>query len=153
MEQIGGLGRRQQAVFQQRSVVDPNSPALQRLSRKRAGEKLCRSPSKYVLAAERRLCLFSRFCSDLFEPLYEVTRDPSADPKLHVFLRSVVGFDSVDDESKPEKRIWRKYPLPKQWDFATNPPYSYWSYFLYANMISLNHWRKERGFSGFGEHA
>lgn len=99
----------------------------------------------------RRNAITDGFISDLFEPLYEVTRDPSVDPKLHIFLRNVIGFDSVDDESKPEKRIWRKYPLPKQWDFETNPPYSYWSYFLYANMVSLNHWRKERGFSGFSK--
>lgn len=30
----------------------------------------------------------------------QVTRDPSVDPKLHQFLALVVGFDSVDDESK-----------------------------------------------------
>ncbi|KAI9009174.1 hypothetical protein DFJ74DRAFT_354560 [Hyaloraphidium curvatum] len=92
---------------------------------------------------------FAEVIANVFEPLYAATKDPSVDPKLHVFLQNVIGFDSVDDESKPEKRIWRKYPLPKQWNFATNPPYSYWAYFLYANMVSLNHWRQQRGFNTF----
>ena len=63
---------------------------------------------------------------DLFQPLFEVTRDPSSHPELHVFLQRVVGFDSVDDESKPERRIYRKFPYAKLWDNPKNPPYSYW---------------------------
>lgn len=44
---------------------------------------------------------------DVFEPLFEVTRDPRTHPELHVFLQRVVGFDSVDDESKVERRLYR----------------------------------------------
>ena len=69
---------------------------------------------------------FSDLVRNLFEPLFEVTRDPTSHPKLHVFLQRVVGFDSVDDESKPEKRIFRKFPTPLDWDNQTNPPYSYY---------------------------
>jgi AMP deaminase len=78
-----------------------------------------------------------------------VTKDPKSHPELHVFLQRVVGFDCVDDESKIERRIYRKYPYPKQWDTIQTPPYSYWIYHLYANMTSLNHWRAERQFSKF----
>lgn len=39
--------------------------------------------------------------TDLFQPLFEVTKDPSSHPELHIFLQRVIGFDSVDDESKP----------------------------------------------------
>jgi AMP deaminase len=42
--------------------------------------------------------------ADVFQPLFEVTQDPQSHPELHVFLQRVVGFDCVDDESKPEKR-------------------------------------------------
>lgn len=35
-------------------------------------------------------------------PLFEVTADPQSHPELDKFLRYVIGFDSVDDESKPE---------------------------------------------------
>ena len=40
-----------------------------------------------------------------------------------------------------------RFPLPKYWDTELNPPYSYYLYFMYANMCSLNQFRKKRGFS------
>ena len=92
---------------------------------------------------------FEQVVINLFLPLFEVTQDPSRHPKLHVFLQRVIGFDSVDDESKPERRIYRKFPLPRDWDTKQNPPYSYWIYYLFANIASLNVWRKQRGFNTF----
>ncbi|KAJ1984547.1 AMP deaminase [Dimargaris verticillata] len=86
---------------------------------------------------------------NIFQPLFEVTQNPQSHPKLHVFLQRVVGFDSVDDESKAERRIYRKYPVPKLWDIQLNPPYSYYIYYMYANMANLNQWRKQRGFNTF----
>lgn len=69
----------------------------------------------------------SNFVSvDVFQPLFEVTKDPSTHPELHVFLHRVVGFDTVDDESKAERRIHRKFPYPRVWDAPQSPPYSYW---------------------------
>ncbi len=64
--------------------------------------------------------------ADTFKPLFEVTKDPSSHPKLHVFLQRVIGFDTVDDESKTERRYHRKFPYPKLWDYQQSPPYSYW---------------------------
>ena len=92
---------------------------------------------------------FSEVIRNIFRPLFEVTRDPASHPKLHIFLQRVIGFDSVDDESKQERRLYRKFPLPKFWDTRQNPPYSYWIYYMYANMASLNAWRKRRGFNTF----
>ena len=92
---------------------------------------------------------FEQVVVNLFQPLFEVTKDPNSHPKLHVFLQRVVGFDSVDDESKPERRIYRKFPIPKDWNTKQNPPYSYWIYYLFSNMASLNVWRKQRGFNTF----
>lgn len=92
---------------------------------------------------------FDQVIRNLFKPLFEVTKDPSSHPKLHVFLQRVIGFDSVDDESKPDRRIHRKFPVPKLWSYSQNPPYSYYLYYLYANMTSLNHMRKKRGFNTF----
>ncbi|EEP76599.1 AMP deaminase 2 [Uncinocarpus reesii 1704] len=92
---------------------------------------------------------FEAIIKNVFQPLFEVTQDPNSHPKLHIFLQRVVGFDSVDDESKAERRLYRKFPIPKQWDTKQNPPYSYWIYFMFANMASLNHWRKQRGFNTF----
>jgi len=92
---------------------------------------------------------FEQVIVNLFQPLFEVTKDPSSHPKLHIFLQRVIGFDSVDDESKAERRLYRKFPVPKVWDSKQNPPYSYWIYYLFANMASLNVWRKQRGFNTF----
>lgn len=75
---------------------------------------------------------------DVFQPLFEVTKDPSSHPELHVFLQRVVGFDSVDDESKPERRLFRKFPVAGTWNTAQGPPYSYWLVYtasiLYAHL-------------------
>jgi AMP deaminase len=92
---------------------------------------------------------FQQVVINVFRPLYEVTKDPSSHPKLHIFLQRVIGFDSVDDESKTEKRLFKKYPTPREWTTWQNPPYSYWIYTLFANMTSLNAWRKARGFNTF----
>ncbi|KAK5941367.1 AMP deaminase [Knufia obscura] len=86
---------------------------------------------------------------NIWQPLFEVTKDPSSHPKLHVFLQRVIGFDCVDDESKPERRLYRKYPTAKTWNTKQNPPYGYWIYYLFANMTSVNAWRKSRGFNTF----
>ncbi|KAG1836358.1 AMP deaminase [Suillus subalutaceus] len=92
---------------------------------------------------------FEEIVINVFRPLFEVTKDPKSHPELHVFLQRVVGFDSVDDESKAERRFHRKFPFPRLWDSKQNPPFSYWMYYMYANMASLNHWRKARGFNTF----
>ncbi|KAH0537097.1 putative zinc finger protein [Glutinoglossum americanum] len=92
---------------------------------------------------------FQEVIVNLFQPLFEVTKNPSSHPKLHIFLQRVIGFDSVDDESKAERRLFRKFPWPKAWNTKQNPPYSYWIYYLFANIASLNVWRKQRGFNTF----
>ncbi|KAG6809173.1 hypothetical protein H0H92_001306 [Tricholoma furcatifolium] len=86
---------------------------------------------------------------NVFRPLFEVTQDPSKHPELHLFLQRVIGFDTVDDESKAERRFHKKFPYPRLWNTAQSPPYSYWIYYMFANMSSLNHWRQLRGFNTF----
>ncbi|EKM79533.1 hypothetical protein AGABI1DRAFT_120906 [Agaricus bisporus var. burnettii JB137-S8] len=102
-----------------------------------------------VYKANGSLDKFEDIIINVFRPLFEVTKDPRTHPELHIFLQRVVGFDTVDDESKIERRIHRKFPLPHLWNFAQSPPYSYWTYYMYANMASLNNWRRLRGFSTF----
>ncbi|AEO54403.1 hypothetical protein MYCTH_2296944 [Thermothelomyces thermophilus ATCC 42464] len=92
---------------------------------------------------------FEQIIKNIFQPLFEVTKDPSSHPKLHIFLQRVIGIDSVDDESKVERRLFKKFPVPRVWDSKQNPPYTYWIYYLYANLVSLNHFRKQRGFNTF----
>lgn len=92
---------------------------------------------------------FEDIVRNVFRPLFEVTHNPSSHPELHVFLQRVIGFDTVDDESKTERRFYRKFPYPKLWNTKESPPYSYWAYYMFANMASLNNWRRSRGFNTF----
>ncbi|XP_011347725.1 AMP deaminase 2 isoform X4 [Ooceraea biroi] len=93
---------------------------------------------------------FQEILNNIFLPLFEVTNDPNSHPELHKFLQYVIGFDSVDDESKPENPLFDKdvYP-PAEWDDVENPPYGYYQYYTYANMTVLNHFRAEQGFNTF----
>jgi len=100
-----------------------------------------------VYKANGSINTFEDIVKNVFRPLFEVTKDPSSHPELHIFLQRVVGFDTVDDESKTERRIHKKFPYPRLWDAKESPPYSYWIYYMYANMTSLNNWRSSRGFN------
>ncbi|KAI0882688.1 AMP deaminase [Annulohypoxylon maeteangense] len=102
-----------------------------------------------VFKATNLMDSFEQIVKNVFQPLFEVTKNPESHPKLHVFLQRVIGFDSVDDESKVERRLYRKFPVPKEWNSKQNPPYSYWIYYVFANMTSLNFWRRQRGFNTF----
>uniref|UniRef100_A0A671TKQ1 AMP deaminase n=1 Tax=Sparus aurata TaxID=8175 RepID=A0A671TKQ1_SPAAU len=100
-----------------------------------------------VYHTKKQLCNFEEMLANVFMPLFEVTVDPGSHPELHLFLQHVVGFDSVDDESKPEQHIFNlDSPLPVNWTEEDNPPYSYYLYYMYANMTVLNHLRRQRGF-------
>lgn len=90
---------------------------------------------------------FQDLIDNIFKPLFEVTQNPQSHPKLHIFLQRVIGFDSVDDESKVDRRIFRKYPKASEWDNPNNPPYSYYLYYMYAGLATLNQWRAKRGFN------
>lgn len=57
---------------------------------------------------------------------------------LYCFTMQVVGFDMVDDESKPERRPTKHMPTPSQWTNEFNPAFSYYAYYCYANLFTLN---------------
>ncbi|XP_052329489.1 AMP deaminase 2-like isoform X6 [Oncorhynchus keta] len=100
-----------------------------------------------VYRTKKQLANFQEMMENIFMPLFEVTINPRSHPELHLFLQHVVGFDSVDDESKPEHHIFNMdSPLPADWTEEDNPPYSYYLYYTYANMTVLNHLRRRCGF-------
>ncbi|PIO26902.1 hypothetical protein AB205_0194530 [Aquarana catesbeiana] len=95
---------------------------------------VCNSDAQKIMHARKRL-------------------DACSEPLNFIFWarRSVVtGFDSVDDESKYNEHMFSyKSPTPDQWTLEQNPPYSYYLYYMYANIMILNNLRKERGMSTF----
>lgn len=78
----------------------------------------------------------------------QVTKDPSSHPQLHLFLKMLVGFDMVDDESKPDRRDLN-HVKPENWTYEHNPSYAYWTYYLYANFYVLNKFRESKGLNTF----
>jgi AMP deaminase len=93
---------------------------------------------------------FGQMLSNIFAPLFAVSIDPASNPPMHYFLQTVVAFDSVDDESRPELEYMSlNSPTPENWTSGNNPPYSYWMYYMYANICALNKLRASRGLSTF----
>ncbi|XP_057519345.1 AMP deaminase-like [Amaranthus tricolor] len=88
---------------------------------------------------------FQNMLDNIFLPLFEVTVDPDSHPHLHLFLKQVVGLDLVDDESKPERRPTKHMPTPQQWTNIFNPAFSYYAYYCYANLYTLNKLRESKG--------
>lgn len=92
---------------------------------------------------------FGEVLRNIFQPLFEVTRDPSSHPELHEFLKNVSGFDTVGDESETEYGLSAGLSRPDEWEMNVNPPYAYWLYYLNANIQSLNAFRRLRGLNVF----
>nr|XP_002121216.3 AMP deaminase 2 isoform X1 [Ciona intestinalis] len=103
-----------------------------------------------IYKAKGSLENFTQMLDNIFRPLFEATLDPQNNPEIHLFLKHVTGFDSVDDESKQEHHVFTmQSPKPDDWTAIDNPPYSYYVYYMYANMVTLNQLRKERGMTLF----
>lgn len=103
-----------------------------------------------IFKLNRLMKNFQEIIDNIFLPLLEVTARPSSHPELHKFLQYIIGFDSVDDESKPENPLFeRDVPTPDNWTDDENPPYAYYQYYMYANIAVLNHFRAERGLNTF----
>ena len=98
-----------------------------------------------IYKAQGTMKNFQQMLDNIFIPLFEVTIDPSSHPELHHFLKTVVGFDMVDDESKPERRPNKHMRVPEEWNVNHNPAYSYYAYYVYANLYTLNKLRESKG--------
>ncbi|CAI8049760.1 AMP deaminase 2 [Geodia barretti] len=93
---------------------------------------------------------FGQLLRNLFLPLFQATLDPSSHKNLSIFLNQVIGFDSVDDESKPESTFFSSAtPTPEEWTSHDNPPYSYYIFYMFANISMLNRLRRIRGMNLF----
>ena len=86
---------------------------------------------------------------NFFRPLFEVVIDPETDPVLFDFLFNVSGFDSVDDESILDVPLMSCASDPFEWTSEMEPPYSYWLFFLNANIMTLNALISERRMEPF----
>eukprot|EP00071_Canis_lupus_P027019 XP_022260576.1 AMP deaminase 1 isoform X2 [Canis lupus familiaris] len=103
-----------------------------------------------VFRSKNFLPHFGKMLENVFMPVFEATINPQAHPNLSVFLKHITGFDSVDDESKHSGHMFSsKSPKPQEWTMVKNPSYTYYAYYMYANIVVLNSLRKERGMNTF----
>ncbi|XP_069046395.1 AMP deaminase 1 [Lepisosteus oculatus] len=93
---------------------------------------------------------FGKMLENIFLPAFEATINPQSNKELSILLKHVTGFDSVDDESKHSGHMFStKSPKPNEWDIEKNPSYTYYIYYMYANIMVLNQLRKQRGMNTF----
>ncbi|XP_005059467.1 PREDICTED: AMP deaminase 1 isoform X3 [Ficedula albicollis] len=103
-----------------------------------------------VFRSKNFLPHFGKMLEYIFVPVFEATINPQAHKELSVFLRHITGFDSVDDESKHSGHMFStKSPKPEEWTFQKNPSYTYYIYYMYANILVLNNLRRQRGMNTF----
>ncbi|KAL8274356.1 hypothetical protein Esti_001678 [Eimeria stiedai] len=83
---------------------------------------------------------FGAMLRNVFEPLFKAVKNPEKHRKIFLFMQTMVGFDSVDDESRVSKYTMEggELPHPNEWNSSNNPPYSYWAFYMYANIRALN---------------
>uniref|UniRef100_A0A8C7Y4W9 AMP deaminase n=2 Tax=Oryzias sinensis TaxID=183150 RepID=A0A8C7Y4W9_9TELE len=92
---------------------------------------------------------FARMLENIFFPLFEATLNPQKHKELHIFLKYVSGFDSVDDESKHSDHMFSfRSPKPEQWTTDDNPPYSYYIFYMYELGLSTFQFRPHCGEAG-----
>jgi AMP deaminase len=93
---------------------------------------------------------FGELMKNIFDPLFEATRDPAAHPELHIMLSHIGAFDSVDDESVyDELLLLPTTTSPFEFNKKENPPYSYWCFYMAMNLKTLNRLREKRGLNTF----
>ncbi|PHJ22320.1 amp deaminase [Cystoisospora suis] len=112
------------------------------------GQKTLRDCSLYhVYRKINVIRSFGDLLRNIFEPLFEAVKNPREHPEIFLMLQTVVGWDSVDDESvtTPVVSGSPTLPDPDGWTGTENPPYSYWAYYMYCNIRSLNHFLASRG--------
>ncbi|XP_029009489.1 AMP deaminase 3b isoform X2 [Betta splendens] len=103
-----------------------------------------------IFRAKKLVPNFAKILENIFLPLFQATVNPQKHNAVHVFLKYVTGFDSVDDESKHSDHMFSyRSPKPEEWTADDNPPYTYYLFYMYANIMVLNNLRKERGLNTF----
>ncbi|KAF8289493.1 putative adenosine monophosphate deaminase [Trypanosoma cruzi] len=92
---------------------------------------------------------FAEYIENIFKPLWAVSLHPSKDPRLFHFINHISGFDCVEDERRPDTPLHIATKVPHEWTSEEEPPFNYYMYHMWANIYSLNEFRRRRKFSTF----
>eukprot|EP00923_Selenidium_pygospionis_P052302 GHVN01090462.1.p1 GENE.GHVN01090462.1~~GHVN01090462.1.p1 ORF type:complete len:378 (+),score=47.35 GHVN01090462.1:874-2007(+) len=84
---------------------------------------------------------------NVFQPVFDALKEPEKHEDLYLLLHQITGWDSVDDESIVSKYTSEggDLPPPDEYTSPNNPPYSYWAFYMYANIKCLNQFMVLRG--------
>nr|CCC92844.1 putative adenosine monophosphate deaminase [Trypanosoma congolense IL3000] len=92
---------------------------------------------------------FAEYIENIFKPLWTGSLHPSKDPRLFHFINHISGFDCVEDERRHDAPLNTATRPPHEWTTEEEPPYNYYMYHVWANIYSLNEFRRRRKFSTF----
>lgn len=92
---------------------------------------------------------FAEYLENIFTPLWLVSLHPNKDPRLFHFVTNISGFDTVADEQRNDIPLHMATRAPHDWTSEEDPPYNYYLYHIWANIYSLNAFRRRRNFSQF----
>lgn len=104
-----------------------------------------------VVLKDLPISSFQDSYKNVFMPLFEATNNPNENQELHQLLQHVTVLDNDSGPEGGENRYdipdfnYYKHPAKlRNPDFA---PYDWVLYWTYANLVNLNKFRKQRGFT------
>eukprot|EP00906_Rhabdomonas_costata_P002524 RCo003980 len=81
---------------------------------------------------------------NIFLPMWQASVYPEKFPQLDTFLANIVAFTVISDEVT-KGQILPEFQPPLEWPWHRNPPDIYFNYYIWANLYSLNAYRRSRG--------
>uniref|UniRef100_A0A8C9GG85 AMP deaminase n=1 Tax=Piliocolobus tephrosceles TaxID=591936 RepID=A0A8C9GG85_9PRIM len=131
------------------SIYGRNKNEWKKLSNWVLNNKLSNARVRWVIQVPRLyhvykkrniISSFQEFLTNIFEPCFEAIKNPEQNQEIFSFLQQVVAWDSVDDESGISKYTTKggELPSPDKYVSDNNPPYSYYAYYMYINIRTLN---------------
>jgi len=93
---------------------------------------------------------FQDLLDNFFKPLFEASDSSEKHPELAKVLDYISGFTLSHDinETQTESEDSLKI-IPQYWNSDSNPRFSYYHYYFWANIQSLNAFRYKKGLSTF----
>lgn len=101
------------------------------------------------LRKKHKVSCFAEYLENIFRPLWSVSLHPHKDPRLFHFVNHISGFDCIEDERRLDVPLSLATRPPHEWTSEDDPPYNYYMYHIWANIFTLNEFRRRRQFSTF----
>lgn len=101
------------------------------------------------LRKKGKVANFGEYLENIFRPLWSVSLHPNTDPRLFHFVNHISGFDCIEDERRHDTPLSQATTPPHEWISEDDPPYNYYMYHIWANIFTLNEFRRRREFTTF----